>query len=96
MSKIAIVVEFTIKPGQRDAFLQIIRDHASGTLAEEEGCLQFDVLIPKEGDNRVLLYEAYRDDAAFQVHGQSPRLARTRASYGDLIESRTINVCTAG
>ena len=96
MSKIAIVVDFTIKPGQRDAFLQIIRDHASGTLAEEEGCLQFDVLLPKEGDNRVLLYEAYRDDAAFQVHGKSPRLARTRASYGDLIENRTIHLCTVG
>ncbi len=95
MSKIALVVEFQIKDGGLDDFLKIIREHAAGTLADEEGCLQFDVLLPKEGGNRVLLYEAYRDDAAFEIHGSSARLAQTRSRYGDLIEDRTIHVCTA-
>ncbi len=95
MSKIALVVEFQIKDGGLEDFLKIIREHAAGTLADEEGCLQFDVLLPKEGGNRVLLYEAYRDDAAFEIHGNSARLAQTRARYADLIENRTINVCTA-
>jgi quinol monooxygenase YgiN len=95
VSKIAIVVEFQVKPGCLDDFLTIIREHAAGTLADEEGCLQFDVLLPKEGDNRVLLYEAYRDDAAFALHGQSQRLATTRSRYADLIEERTITLCTA-
>ena len=95
MSKIAIVVEFQVKSGCLDDFLTIIREHAAGTLADEEGCLQFDVLLPKEGGDRVLLYEAYRDDAAFAVHGQSERLATTRGRYTDLIEDRTITLCTA-
>ena len=95
MSKIALVVEFEIKSGHLDDFLSIIREHAAGTLAEEEGCLQFDVLLPKEGGNRVLLYEAYRDDAALELHSNSARLAQTRSRYGDMIENRTINLCTA-
>jgi quinol monooxygenase YgiN len=96
MSKIAIVVEFQVKPGCMEDFLSVIRDHAAGTLQEEDGCLQFDVLLPKEGGDHVLLYEAYRDDAAFEVHGQSARLARTRSSYADMIEKRTITLCTVG
>ncbi len=96
MSKIAIVVEFQVKPGCMKDFLSVIRDHAAGTLQEEDGCLQFDVLLPKEGGDRVLLYEAYRDDAAFEVHAESARLARTRSSYADMIEKRTITLCTVG
>ncbi len=96
MSKIAIVVEFQIKPGCLEDFLKVIREHATGTLQEEDGCLQFDVLLPKDGGDRVLLYEAYRDDEAFKVHGQSARLVRTRASYADMIAARTITLCTVG
>ncbi len=95
MSKIALVVEFQIKDGGLDDFLKIIREHAAGTLADEEGCLQFNVLLPKEGGNRVLLYEAYRDEAALEIHSSSARLAQTRSRYGDLVEDRTINMCTA-
>ena len=96
MSKIALVVEFHLKPGQREAFLTIIRDHAAGTLHDEAGCLQFDVLVPNEGNDRVLLYEVYRDEAAFQVHTQSPRLTATRGRYADLIAERTITRCAVG
>ena len=67
MSKIALVVEFQIKAGQRDAFLEIIRGHAAGTKADVEGCLQFDVLIPEDDDNKVMLGEMYRDDAALDT-----------------------------
>ena len=55
MSKIALVVEFTLRDGVRDEFLEVIRGHAAGTKADEEGCLQFDVLIPEEGENKVML-----------------------------------------
>ena len=94
MSKVALVVEFEVKPGCLDDFLTIIREHAAGTLAEEEGCLQFDVLLPSEGGDRVLLYEVYRDGAAFEIHGNSARLAATRGRYGDMIADRKITRCT--
>jgi autoinducer 2-degrading protein len=97
MAKVALVVEFQLKPGAHAAFDAIIRDHAAGTLADEPGCERFDVLQPKgkEGPNlsRVMLYEVYADDAAFQAHTQNPRLARTRAAYESLIEGRSIHIC---
>jgi quinol monooxygenase YgiN len=97
MAKIALVVEFKLKPGAHAAFDAIIRDHAQGTLSDEPGCERFDVLQPgsKEGPDlsRVMLYEVYADDAAFKAHTQNPRLARTRAAYESLIEDRTIHIC---
>jgi autoinducer 2-degrading protein len=96
MGKIALVVEYRVKPDRREAFLRLMHEHAAGTLAEEAGCLQFDVLLPQEDASRVFLYEVYRDGAAFQEHNKSARLAQTRDSYADMLEHRTITVCTVG
>ena len=93
MTKRALVVEFKIKTGQRDKFLEIIEDHAYGTLSDEEGCQRFKVCVPDDDENGVWLFEQYRDEAALDIHKASPRLARNRERYADLIESRTIRVC---
>ena len=93
MSRICLVVDFAVKPGRKAEFLDIIRGHASKTLENEEGCMQFEVCDPVEGENRVFLYEMYADDAAFEVHKTSPTLARTRERYADIVESRDIHVC---
>ena len=103
MSKISLVVEFHVKPERRADFLAHMRAHAAASLAEVDGCLRFDILVPKEvrfdvpvhvkDDKRVFLYEMYRDDAAFQAHVTSPRVAKTRAGYADMVESRVITRC---
>ena len=90
MSKIALIVEFQIKAGQRDAFLEVIRGHAAGTKADEHGCLQFDILLPVDDDNKVMLVEMYSDGVAFDLHVASPRLRATREAYEDMVESRSI------
>ncbi len=95
MSKVALVVEFDIKPEHRQAFEEIIRFHAKRTLETEEGCVQFDVLIPQNDANKVFLFECYRDAAAFEAHGKAPLLAETRGKYKDMIENRRIAVCSA-
>lgn len=98
MPKIAIAVEFKIKPGQHAAFSSIIREHARLTLQEEPGCERFDVLQPlgKEGahdESRVMLCEVYLDSAAFDAHTKNPRLAKVRDAYAPLIEGRTLTIC---
>lgn len=95
MAKIALVVEFHVKPERRAAFIDLIREHAEGTLRDEEGCVQFDVLLPNE-NGRIFLYEVYRDEDALKEHMQSQRLAETRSRYDGWIEERTITVCTVG
>ena len=93
MSRICLVVEFKVEPGTKAQFLEIIGEHAAQTLAGEEGCLQFEVCDPLEGEDRVFLYEMYADDAAFEVHKASPILARTRERYADILVSRDVHVC---
>lgn len=93
MSIRSLIVEFKIKPGQMEKFLDIIKDHAAGTLADEEGCQQFHVCISDDDADTVWLYEQYRNEAALDIHKASPRLARNRERYAELIDSRIIRVC---
>ena len=95
MAKLALVVEYHVKPERRAAFIDLIREHAAGTLDDEEGCVQFDVLLPNE-NGRILVYEVYRDETALKEHMQSPRLADTRSRYDGWLDERTITVCTVG
>lgn len=93
MSRICLVVGFEVKPGMKSRFLEVMREHASKTLEDEEGCLEFFVCDPVEGGDRVFLYEMYADEAALEIHKASPALARTRERYADIVDSRDIQVC---
>jgi quinol monooxygenase YgiN len=53
------------------------------------------VLLPQEDHNRVLLVEAWRDQAALDVHSRSPMLAKTRETYQPWLVSRKATRCTA-
>ncbi len=94
MSRIMIVVEFEVKPEHRSAFIDLMRGHAQRSRAED-GCQQFDVLLPQEDQSRVLLVEAWRDQTALDVHGKQPMLARTRETYQPWLVSRKATRCTA-
>ena len=96
--KIAIVVEFLIKPGMERDFDAHIRDHAAKTLAEEPGCERFDVLHPVNDDgtpdaSRVMLFELYADSAAFDAHRQNPRMPAMAQRSAGMVERRTLHRC---
>ena len=93
MSKIALVVDLKIAPGQVEAFLKRVGQHAKTCLAEEEGCLQFHILEPLEGSDRVFLYEVYRDQTAVDTHLGTERMALYLEDTGPMIAERTRNVC---
>ena len=94
MSRIMIVVEFEVKPEHRDQFIELIKGHAQRSRAED-GCQQFDVLLPQEDHNRVLLVEAWRDQAALDVHLKTPMMAKLRETYQPWLVSRKATRCTA-
>ena len=75
MSRIMIVVEFEVKPEHRNGFIELMKGHAQRSRAED-GCQQFDVLLPQEDQSRVLLVEAWRAQAALDVHSKGPMLAK--------------------
>jgi quinol monooxygenase YgiN len=64
-----VTVEFTLRPGTLDAFLRLVQANAAASVADEPGCLRFDVLLPEDGNGPdVFLYEIYADRAAFDHH----------------------------
>ncbi len=94
--KIALMVEFDVKPDRRADFLALMRGHARQALDNEPGCEQFDVLDPAgaEGESaRVFLYELYTDQAALDEHLNSPLLVATRGSYDDMITAKRVVRC---
>lgn len=94
MSRIMIVVEFEVKPEHRNQFIETINGHAQRSRSED-GCQQFDVLLPQEDHNRVLLVEAWRDQTALDVHSKAPTMAKLRGSYQPWLVSRKATRCTA-
>jgi quinol monooxygenase YgiN len=98
VARICIIVNFHIKPGSWAAFNAHIRAHAKATLAEEPGCMAFDVVQPLKDDgtadeSRLMLVEIYKDQAAFDTHGKGPRMPGVAAGSKPLLEGRELTVC---
>jgi quinol monooxygenase YgiN len=89
-----IIAEFEVKPDQLERFLELARTDASHSVADEPGCRQFDVTLDREQPNRVVLYEVYDDEAAFDGHLKTPHLAAFRAGIENLIVSRQVRRLT--
>ena len=84
MSKFANVVTIEVAPGRRDQVVTLLAAHKA-RLKNEPGTLQFEVLLPKEDDTKVRVYEMYRDAAAFEVHVNAPSLARLREEIAGMV-----------
>ncbi|WP_024519614.1 antibiotic biosynthesis monooxygenase family protein [Bradyrhizobium sp. Tv2a-2] len=82
MPKLAIVATIEVAPGRRDEFLPLLATHRTRCLKDEPGTLQFEALVPRDDETKVLLYEVYQDDTAFDVHfnGASITLLRKEAA----------------
>ena len=53
-----------------------------------------EVLAPRGDDAKVLLYEVYQDDAAFNVHRNGPSLAQWREETAAMIAKFSVTQCT--
>jgi quinol monooxygenase YgiN len=77
MPKFANVVTIEVAPGRRDQVVTLLTAHKA-RVKNEPGTLQFEVLLPKDDDTKVLSFEMYRDAAAFEVHLNGSSLAQLR------------------
>lgn len=94
MIKFAITAELEIKPEQMRAFLLRLARHRTTCLETEEGCLRFDLLLPKKLENRVTLYEVYETEAAFDTHRVTPHFLAFRKDVEGMVISRKLNEFT--
>jgi quinol monooxygenase YgiN len=81
MSKFANVVTIEVAPGRRDHVVTSLLAHKA-RLKAESGTLQFEVLLPKDGDTKVLAYEMYRDA---EVHLKGPSLAQLKEEIAGIV-----------
>ncbi len=93
MSAIVLVVELTLVPGSKANFLARVRRHREIVLKEEPGCQRFDVLVPHDRDDTVLLHEVYDDQAAFDAHMETPHMKAYREDTGPMVADRRRTLC---
>jgi (4S)-4-hydroxy-5-phosphonooxypentane-2,3-dione isomerase len=94
MSRLMTIVEYEVKPEHRNALIEIAKGHAARSRAQD-GCQQFDVLLATEDANRILLVEAWRDEAALDAHRHSAMMAQAPGTHQDWVVSRKVTRCTA-
>jgi len=93
MSKVAIMGTVDVVPGRRDQLIPLLIAHRARCLKDQPGTLRFEVLVPREDDARVLLFELYQDDAAFQEYLNSTSLTRLKEEAGGMMAKVTATNC---
>jgi (4S)-4-hydroxy-5-phosphonooxypentane-2,3-dione isomerase len=93
MPAFAIVATIDVAPGRKDQFLPLLMAHKARCLKDEPGTLQFEILLPRDDNTKVLSYEVYRDDAAFEVHRNGPFIARWREETADMVVKMSVTRC---
>jgi (4S)-4-hydroxy-5-phosphonooxypentane-2,3-dione isomerase len=78
MSKLAIVGTVEMPPEKRDQVLGLLLAHKGRCLRDEPGTLQFEVMMPREDNSKLHIYEVYESDAAFDVHWKAASIAQFR------------------
>lgn len=88
MQRFALWVEFDLRPGRVDAFLEAARLDAEGSVGNEPGCRRFDILQDPALPDRVCFYEVYDDEAAFERHREMPHFKTYFAATEPMIAAK--------
>ena len=86
-----LVVNLRIKPENVERFMTQALENARAA-RKEPGCRQFDVLVDPQDKTRVMLYEIYNDEKAFEAHQQTPHFKKYLADAVPLLASRERHV----
>ncbi len=88
-----LVVNLKIKPENVESFMQKLSGNAREA-RKEPGCRQFEVLFDPKDRTKVLLFEVYDDEKAFEAHQQTPHFQKYLAEAVPLLASRERQVFT--
>ena len=82
-----LVVSIRIKPENVDRWMKMALENAREA-RKEPGCRQFEVLVDPKDRTRVMLFEIYDDDKAFEAHQATPHFKKYLAEAVPLLASR--------
>ena len=88
----AILAYLTTKPGKETEFQAKMTAQAKRCLANEPGCLQFDVVQDPKNTTRFIMLEVYKDDAAIKAHQDSQHYKDFRPVTADLLADRKVEI----
>jgi quinol monooxygenase YgiN len=82
-----LLVSIRIKPEHVEGFMKKAAENAREA-RKEPGCRQFDVLVDPKDRTRVMLYEIYDDEKAFEAHQQTAHFKKYVAEAVPLLAER--------
>jgi|SRR3954469_11287097 autoinducer 2-degrading protein len=94
MNEYTLIVDFEVKDGTADQVLALVSENARNSVEKEPGCLQFDVMQAADNPNRLMLFEVYSDEAAFQAHGKTAHIQEFLAKARPLFVKTTMTKLT--
>ena len=86
-----LAVQIRIKPDNVEAFMSKLAENAKNA-RKEPGCRQFDVLVDPNDKTKVMLYEVYNDEKAFEAHQQTPHFKKYVAEAVPMLAARERSV----
>lgn len=94
MPVFAIVATHFLKPDCRPLWVELAMKNAVEA-RKEPGCLQFDVVMPREQPNTGIIIERYVDEAAWHWHFKQSYCQGFMGSISDMLVDRTRVLCDA-
>lgn len=94
MSKYVVIVSIDVVVGRMDELKPLLLAHRDRCLKDEPGTLRFEMLCPKETENKLMLYEEYQDESAYQTHENGTSLARVVAETAGMAVNIDAVDCT--
>lgn len=94
MTKLAIVATIKTAPGRRDEYQKHLEAHAKRCRDTEPGTLQFEILVPYDQPDTLMLYEVYASNEAFEAHWNGLSLQQARNDTVGLVLSLAGVRCT--
>ncbi|HUF19142.1 MAG TPA: putative quinol monooxygenase [Burkholderiales bacterium] len=88
--RFVVIVEFTLHENTLEKFMPLMLENARISLEQEAGCDRFDVLNRAGRPNEIVLYEIYRDRAAFDAHLKSRHFLQFNAASAPYTRDKRI------
>ena len=87
MAKFALVATIKTNPGKRDEYLRHLKAHRQRCLDTEPDTLTFEILVPLQEADILMLYEVYTSAEAFEAHRNGPSMQQARQDTAGLAVS---------
>ena len=91
MDTVVVIATFTAQEGQSDALKTSLLEMIAPTRAEP-GCLRYSMTVDTKNHHIYTMIERFKDQNAFEKHGETPHVAKLKAKLPELVTPDGIQV----